>query len=56
VTAISIAQVENGDTHPLEGCDPLPLLDLVVGNAVNLVENLALVEGGDLERVDVPSP
>jgi len=32
------------------------LRSLVLGNAVDLVENLVLVKGGDLERVDVPSP
>ena len=42
--SLSLLQVKNGDTHPPEDRDPLVPLDLVVGEAVDFVIHLALVE------------
>ena len=53
--SLSLLQVKNGDTHPPEDRDPLVPLDLVVGEAVDFVIHLALVEGGNREHVGAPS-
>ena len=53
--SLSLLQVKNGNTHPPEDRDPRVPLDLVVGEAVDFVIHLALVEGGNRDHVGAPS-
>ena len=53
--AACLAQVEDGDAHPPEDCNPLVALGLVVGEAVDLVVQPVLVAGGDRKHVGPPS-
>jgi len=47
--------VKDRNVHPPEDGDPLVALDLVVHEAVDLVVNSVVMEGGNREHVGAPS-